>query len=84
MHGFEELVGPLREAHARGDFAEMQRLALPMVDTLAAAGTPDEVRERVASFDGVADRLILGGSWVSASPDRAHENFDLLLETFGR
>src|SRR5207249_10115573 len=84
LHGFEDLVGPLREAHARGDFAEMQRLALPMVDTLAAAGTRDEVREKVASFEAVADRVILGGSWVSASPDRAHENFELLLEAFGR
>jgi len=61
----------------------MQRLALPMVDTLTASGTPDEVREKVESFEGVADRVILGGSWVSASPDRAHENFDVLLETFG-
>ena len=84
LHGFEDRVGPLREAHARGDFAEMQRLALPMVDTLAAAGTPDEVRERVATFEGVADRVILGGAWVSGSAARAGENFDLLLDTFGR
>jgi probable F420-dependent oxidoreductase len=84
MHGFEDLVPQLREAHARGDFAEMQKLALPMVDELAAAGTPDEVRERVMKFDGVADRVILGGAWVSGSPGRASENFDLLLETFGR
>ena len=83
LHGFEELVTPLRDAHSRGDFAAMQQLAFPMVDTLAAAGTPDEVRERVDKFEGVADRVILGGSWVSASPDRAHENFDVLLETFG-
>jgi len=83
MHGFDHLVQPIREAHARGDFAEMQKLALPMVDELAAAGTADEVRERVMRFDGVADRVILGGAWVSGSPGRAHENFDLLLETFG-
>src|SRR5437764_4768500 len=74
LHGFEDLVGPLREAHARGDFAEMQRLALPMVDTLTASGTPDEVREKVESFEGVADRVILAGPCVRASPDRAHEN----------
>jgi alkanesulfonate monooxygenase SsuD/methylene tetrahydromethanopterin reductase-like flavin-dependent oxidoreductase (luciferase family) len=84
MHGFADLVTPLREAHARGDFAEMQKLALPMVDELAAAGTPDEVRERVMRFEGIADRVILGGAWVSGSPGRANENFDLLLGTFGR
>jgi probable F420-dependent oxidoreductase len=83
VHAFEDRVTPIREAHARGDFAEMAKLAFPMVDTLAAAGTPDEVRERVESFDGIADRVILGGAWVSGSPDRAHENFDLLVETFG-
>jgi alkanesulfonate monooxygenase SsuD/methylene tetrahydromethanopterin reductase-like flavin-dependent oxidoreductase (luciferase family) len=81
MHGFEDRVGPLREAHARGDFAQMAAIAAPMVDTLAAAGEPDEVKERVRSFEGIADRLILGGSWVSASPQRAQENFDLLLRT---
>jgi alkanesulfonate monooxygenase SsuD/methylene tetrahydromethanopterin reductase-like flavin-dependent oxidoreductase (luciferase family) len=83
MHGFEDLVAPIREAHGRGDFGAMSELAAPMVDTLTAAGTPDEVRDRVQSFEGIADRVILGGSWVSASPERANENFELLLETFG-
>jgi probable F420-dependent oxidoreductase len=82
MHGFEDRVSPIRDAHGRGDFAEMAKLALPMVDSLTAAGTPDDVRERVEAFEGVADRVILGGAWVSASPERARENFELLLETF--
>ncbi|MFN2543515.1 MAG: LLM class flavin-dependent oxidoreductase [Actinomycetota bacterium] len=82
MHGFEDRVAPIREAHGRGDFAAMSELAAPMVDALTAAGSPDEVKERVASFEGIADRVILGGSWVSASPERAQENFDLLVETF--
>jgi probable F420-dependent oxidoreductase len=84
MHGFEDRVAPIREAHARGDFGAMQELARPMVDSLTAAGTPDEVRERVAAYEGIADRVILGGAWVSGSPERAQENFELLLETFGR
>jgi alkanesulfonate monooxygenase SsuD/methylene tetrahydromethanopterin reductase-like flavin-dependent oxidoreductase (luciferase family) len=83
-HGFEDLVDPLREAHSRGDVAEMTRLAEPMVDTLAAAGTPDEVRERVSAFDGTADRVILGGAWVGPSPERVRESHELLLATFGR
>src|SRR5437763_3450720 len=32
MHGFDDLVAPLREAHARGDLAEMTKLAMPLVD----------------------------------------------------
>jgi probable F420-dependent oxidoreductase len=84
MHGFEDRVAPMREAHAKGDFGQMAEIALPMVDTLAVAGTPDEVRERVKAYEGVADRVILGGSWVSGTVERATENFDLLLQTFGR
>jgi alkanesulfonate monooxygenase SsuD/methylene tetrahydromethanopterin reductase-like flavin-dependent oxidoreductase (luciferase family) len=82
LHGFEGRVGPLRKAFVRGDTAEMVELALPMVDTLAVAGTPDEARERVAAYDGVADRLILGSAWVGPSPERIRASFELLLETF--
>jgi probable F420-dependent oxidoreductase len=83
LHGFEDRVPPLREAHARGDFPAMAELAEPMVDTLAVAGTPDEVRERVEAYEGIADRIILGGAWVSGGAERGAENFDLLLQTFG-
>jgi probable F420-dependent oxidoreductase len=84
MHGFADLQGPLRKAFVRGDTAAMTEIALPMAGALAAAGTPDEVRARVSEFEGVADRLILGGAWVGTSPERARESYDLLLETFGR
>ncbi len=82
LHGFEDRVGALRKAFARGDTAGMIEIALPMVDTLAVAGTPDEVRERVAAYDGVADRLILGSAWIGPSPERIRESYELLLETF--
>jgi alkanesulfonate monooxygenase SsuD/methylene tetrahydromethanopterin reductase-like flavin-dependent oxidoreductase (luciferase family) len=82
LHGFEGRVEPIRAAFAKGDTGAMIELALPMVDTYTAAGTPSEVRDRVAAFDGVADRVILGGAWVGTSPDRVRESFDLLLETF--
>jgi len=82
LHGFEDRMGPIRKAFAKGDVAGMVDLALPMVDTYTAAGTPEEVRERVAAFDGIADRVILGGAWVGTSPERIRETFDLLLETF--
>jgi probable F420-dependent oxidoreductase len=83
LHGFEDRVAPLREAHARGDFPPMAELAVPMVDTLAVAGAPDEVRERVRAYDGIADRIILGGAWVSGGDARGAENFELLMKTFG-
>ncbi len=82
-YGFDELIQPLREAFAAGDVAAMADISLPMVDTLAIAGEPDECRERVAAFDGVADRVILGGAWVGPQ-DRVAENHRAIIETFGR
>jgi probable F420-dependent oxidoreductase len=82
LHGFDDLTGPLRRAYARGDTAEMARLAMPMVDTFALAGTPDEARERLAAYDGLVDRVILGGAWVGPEPDVLLDRFRSLLETF--
>ena len=82
-HGFGDLVDPLREAHGRGDFSAMTGLARPMVEVLAAAGSPDEVREQVARYEGIADRVIVGGAWIGPSPERVRQSFELLLETFG-
>ena len=82
-YGFDELIQPLREAFGRGDLAAMAELSLPMVDTLAIAGDPDECRERVAAFDGIADRVVLGGAWVGPQ-DRVAENHRALIETFRR
>jgi probable F420-dependent oxidoreductase len=82
LHRFDDRTGPLRQAFARGDMAEMARLAMPMVDTFALAGTPDEARERLAAYDGLVDRVILGSAWVGPEPDVLRERFGLLLETF--
>lgn len=82
LHGFEDLVEPLREAFAHGDLAEMARVALPMVDHLAVAGTADECRERIAAFDGLVDRMILGGTWVGPDRERIEQNHRAILETF--
>ena len=82
MHGFQDLQGPLRKAYVQKDRAAMTEIALPMAGVLAAAGTPDEVRARVNEFEGVADRVILGGAWVGPTPERARKTYQLLLETF--
>jgi probable F420-dependent oxidoreductase len=82
MHGFGERVDPLREAFGRGDLAAMVDIALPMVDTLAIAGDPASCRERIEAYDGVVDRLILGGAWVGTDPARVTQNYRQILETF--
>jgi alkanesulfonate monooxygenase SsuD/methylene tetrahydromethanopterin reductase-like flavin-dependent oxidoreductase (luciferase family) len=82
LHGFGHLVEPLRRAFAQKDFAAMADLAMPMVDTLAVAGPPDECRERVETFAGEADRIILGGTWIGPAADRLAENQRAIMETF--
>jgi alkanesulfonate monooxygenase SsuD/methylene tetrahydromethanopterin reductase-like flavin-dependent oxidoreductase (luciferase family) len=82
-HGFAGLQQPIREAFARGDHDEMVRLALPMAEVLAVAGTPDECRAKLAAYDGVADRIILGGSWIGPPPDRIAANQLAIIDTFG-
>jgi probable F420-dependent oxidoreductase len=82
LHGFDDLVEPLRRAFAEGDLAEMASVASPMVDSLAVAGTADECRKRIAEFDGLVDRIILGGTWIGPDADRIEQNHRAILETF--
>jgi probable F420-dependent oxidoreductase len=60
-HGFMEHVERIRAAWRSGDFGGMAA-AVPdeMLDTVALAGTPDEVRERFAErWAGVYERTLL-------------------------
>ena len=82
LHGFADLVEPLRRAYVQGDLGMMIDLALPTVDTFSIAGPPEECQARLAEFDGVADRLILGGAWVGPSEARLEENHRLIMEAF--
>ncbi|HEX2025633.1 MAG TPA: LLM class flavin-dependent oxidoreductase [Actinomycetota bacterium] len=81
-HGFEDLMPKLREAYARGDLGEMATLALPMVETYAIAGPEDECRERLAAFDGLVDRILLGGAWVGPDQAAIADNYRRILHTF--
>jgi probable F420-dependent oxidoreductase len=82
LHGFGELVGDLREAFGKGDLGRMAEVAMPMVDTYAIAGPEDECRDRLAEFDGLVDRILLGGAWVGPDPQAIADNYRRILETF--
>ena len=82
LHGFEDRIDPLREAFGRGDLGEMANIALPMVDTYAIAGPEEECRERLAAFEGVVDRVVLGGAWVGPDQQAIAENYRRILQTF--
>jgi probable F420-dependent oxidoreductase len=83
IHGFEDRVAPLREAYAQSDLAKLADLAMPMVDTYAITGPEEECRERLAAFEGLVDRVVLGGAWVGPSSDIVAANAERVLEAFG-
>src|SRR3954466_2813771 len=61
LHGWEEHAERIRELWMAGDFAAAVReVPDDMLDTIALAGTPDEVRERFAErWDGVYEHTLL-------------------------
>jgi probable F420-dependent oxidoreductase len=81
LHGFEDRVAPLRRAYASGDMNALVELAMPMVDTFAITGSVEECREGLAAFDGLVDRIVLGGAWVGPQ-DAVAENYRRVLESF--
>jgi hypothetical protein len=52
------------------------------VDTYAIAGPEDECRERLSAFDGLVDRILLGGAWVGPDQNAIAENYRRILTTF--
>src|SRR5918996_2650977 len=81
LHGFDDRVPAIREAFGKGDLAEMANIALPMVDTYAITGPEDECRERLAEFDGIIDRVVIGGAWVGPDQQAIAENHRRILNT---
>ena len=79
MSGFEKQAEAVREAWTRGDFDGMAgAVTEEMIDTIALAGTPDEVRARFEErWDGVYERPLL---WPPAF--RGEEAVRALIEAF--
>jgi probable F420-dependent oxidoreductase len=61
LHGFEAQAEAVRAAWRAGDFAGMaEAVGDQMLDAIALAGTPEEVRERFAArWSGVYERTLL-------------------------
>ncbi|MFL5868267.1 MAG: LLM class flavin-dependent oxidoreductase [Thermoleophilaceae bacterium] len=79
VSGFEKQAEAVREAWTRGDFDGMAgAVTEEMIDTIALAGTPDEVRARFEErWDGVYERPLL---WPPAF--RGEEAVRALIEAF--
>ena len=81
VSGFEREADAIRAAWSERDFAAMTAaVSEEMVDAIALAGTPEEVRERFAErWEGVYERTLL---WPPAF--RGEEAVRAVLDAFGR
>jgi alkanesulfonate monooxygenase SsuD/methylene tetrahydromethanopterin reductase-like flavin-dependent oxidoreductase (luciferase family) len=85
LHGFERDIDEIRAAWMRRDRAAMIA-AVPeaLVDAMAVAGPPDEVRQRFSDgFDGLYDDALLYSPSFGLSEERFAENLEAILDTFG-
>lgn len=73
--GFGAAGEAIREAFGRGDLDAMVA-AVPeaMVDALAVAGTPDDVRAALRRYDGLLDHAILYTPSFGLTPERVRES----------
>jgi probable F420-dependent oxidoreductase len=85
LHGRADLIPELRTAFDAGDQDRMVELVDDeLCDAIAAAGRADEVRDRLRSWEDVADRVVVGGPWYGVDAGEKAENERAILETFAR
>ena len=83
IHGWGDVVDPLREAFAKGDMAGMIAcITDEMADTYAVAGTANEVKEKIRRWEGLADEVYLGPPWASPDLSRSTETYRRMLDAF--
>jgi len=82
LHGFEQEAAAVRAAAGRDDVNGMLAAVTDeMVDTFAIAGTPDQCRAKLASFDNVRLVVFFSPSF-QLGPDEIAANYDAILSCF--
>jgi alkanesulfonate monooxygenase SsuD/methylene tetrahydromethanopterin reductase-like flavin-dependent oxidoreductase (luciferase family) len=78
--GFAAAAATIREAFAAGDHEAMVK-AVPdeMIDRLAVAGTPAQVREQLRRYDGALDHVIVYPPSFQLAPERCDELVEELI-----
>ena len=84
-HGWRSIGEEIAAAFKRMDFQAMEA-AVPdeMVDAIAAAGTADEVRDRMKQWEGLSEHLLLYSPSIGMKPERVQENMTAIAETFSQ
>ena len=82
-HGWRETGEAIAAAFRKGDFSAMvDAVSDEMVDAISIAGTPDEVRDQIRQWEGLADHVILYSPSVGMRGGRVQENLDAIVDTF--
>lgn len=84
LEGFTAEVARIREAwKARDHDAMIAAVSPAMLDRMAVAGTPDEVRDRLPAFHGLYDRLLCYVPSYGLSAAEITDRIDAVVDTFG-
>jgi probable F420-dependent oxidoreductase len=84
LHGWGAEADAIRAAFRKFDVPAMNAaVSDEMVDAIAVAGTPAQVREQFARYDGLLDHALLYPPTFGARPERVRENYRLIREVFG-
>jgi probable F420-dependent oxidoreductase len=85
QHGLTEQVDELRTRMRSEGLAAFEHTPDELVETLSLSGTPEEVRQKAARYDGVVDHLALHTPYVPPfTPEESEDAFDRIVETFAR
>jgi probable F420-dependent oxidoreductase len=84
LEGFTAEVAAVRDAwRARDHDAMIAAVSPAMLDRMAVAGTPDEVRDRMPAFHGLYDRLLCYIPSYGLSAGEIGERIDAAVDVFG-
>lgn len=80
VNGFAKEGEAIREAFARRDLPAMfAAVTDDMIDTMAVAGTPEEVRAGLRRYESVLDHVMLYSPSIGLPPERVQENLESMI-----
>jgi probable F420-dependent oxidoreductase len=85
LHGRKDLPRLLRRAFVEKDRAQLAELIDDeLLDSIAIAGRPDEALDRLANWESVVERVILGVPWYGRDAGRQRESLEAALDLAAR
>ncbi|MCY4086219.1 MAG: LLM class flavin-dependent oxidoreductase [Actinomycetia bacterium] len=82
-HGFANDYSRVREAFLAGDpFGAIELVTDEMVEALALAGTPEEVRRRLDRYQGVVDFVMIYAPTFLLGPDVVRAEHEAMIDAF--